>query len=867
MEGEDTLWQGVFVHLPHRQRKGREDGTSAKAPEAATTKGTNATGKPKTKTKGKGNGRRTTRGKRSAHKHDCEQNVGLSQEVDEEQQGVGSDERDTSGTVQSASSSATHPSARSFPDPFQLLVQLTGDGNGNGVPASSISAFNIANQLVTDKLNSILKETNQAVFRDITDFIAQVTSGPTSAIQRIRSPVKEVPVAVLMSGINVPDHDSLFDAFVQHVKNNASPHVALLKSRNCTGMQGLMKQLIHELFNLDKQTDDGQEQVKVGKLANFDFQMLCAWYSERYQHSPDQPPIVVVVQDFEAFPSKALSDFVTICSRYKQMLPIVLVLGVGSRAAIIHQKLSRRAMGLVNTRQFRSRASVATMHDCVLDILMAPDMRVLLGARPLNELLDMFLFHNLSTLLASKGIKLAQLTHCLKQPSAPFAILTNEEQQQLPNQSIAAVDRATSKASTNSVTASSSSATAAEVTCVSNDEDEESSAPAQKRAKGKRSKGKQSKGTAGAPDRCDRQLADKQDVNVEEIVGQAQHVRRQYQKCCAVALAMYSLGTEMTMTSMNQPLLAWLATILSHKPSQTAAWQDYARLLRVSSTETIASTIETVKSAIQLRIITLTQDTSADQLCDWSEAVSTLQSSVRKLTRLAASLAQEYETLQATKAKKRTAVTSSVASAALGTDEQTPAFAKRSALRSALSSSRTQYETDLKALKSRTLRELEQAVDSLATPLQSCAGAELVCFNGSISDEMQGTARRDMHDWLMDPPLVDSAPSSPSADGDDEGGTGPKKSALEKMPDIAILYHIYAECGKLLNLHDWLMVSYRDFRVHLIDLVSCPRKYPCQMHASIKNWGFPFIFLLSCVARSSPSNLFATMSFCVVCVF
>ena len=35
-------------------------------------------------------------------------------------------------------------------------------------------------------------------------------------------------------------------------------------------------------------------------------------------------------------------------------------------------------------------------------------------------------------------------------------------------------------------------------------------------------------------------------------------------------------------------------------------------------------------------------------------------------------------------------------------------------------------------------------------------------------------------------------------------------------PDVCLAYSLYLECGKLINLHDWLQVRYWNYRVRLL---------------------------------------------------
>lgn len=47
--------------------------------------------------------------------------------------------------------------------------------------------------------------------------------------------------------------------------------------------------------------------------------------------------LVVLFRDFEAFSPEDVSEFVSICSEYRDTLPIFLVLGIASTPDVIHK--------------------------------------------------------------------------------------------------------------------------------------------------------------------------------------------------------------------------------------------------------------------------------------------------------------------------------------------------------------------------------------------------------------------------------------------------------------------------------------------------------------------------------------------------
>ena len=88
-------------------------------------------------------------------------------------------------------------------------------------------------QVVTTKQHDI-------VFTDLLAFVSssnkQLESLHQSSLSKeeFRPPRLEIPTAVLIAGVNMPDHDVLFEQLRVMIRNDISPHVVLLKSSNCT---------------------------------------------------------------------------------------------------------------------------------------------------------------------------------------------------------------------------------------------------------------------------------------------------------------------------------------------------------------------------------------------------------------------------------------------------------------------------------------------------------------------------------------------------------------------------------------------------------------------------------------------------------
>lgn len=50
----------------------------------------------------------------------------------------------------------------------------------------------------------------------------------------INSLKKDIPAACLVTGVNMPDHSTIFDSLVESLKESVSPYISRLSPSDCT---------------------------------------------------------------------------------------------------------------------------------------------------------------------------------------------------------------------------------------------------------------------------------------------------------------------------------------------------------------------------------------------------------------------------------------------------------------------------------------------------------------------------------------------------------------------------------------------------------------------------------------------------------
>jgi len=285
---------------------------------------------------------------------------------------------------------------------------------------------------------------NSKIFSDLLEFIKRAHQGKSLNSERTIV-IREIPTAALITGVNMPDHDVIFSQLATELKNQVTPFVALLRSKDCSVMKATMKNVISQFIGYDLQDEDdpaSSEQTK--KISSFTMPMLCQWYkkmikhddskrrrsSQQSQHS-DRPPLVIILEDFEGFPPAVVQNFVTICSQYLSELPLVLVFGIATAVTTIHRVLPHAVSSVLSIERFQSQPS----HICVLEIinkvLMTAKFPFKLGARVFRFLYDNFLFHDFSLQNFARGLEFCLMEHFFESPLSVLCCASPENRKDI----------------------------------------------------------------------------------------------------------------------------------------------------------------------------------------------------------------------------------------------------------------------------------------------------------------------------------------------------------------------------------------------------------------------------------------------------
>ena len=218
-----------------------------------------------------------------------------------------------------------------------------------------------------------------------------------------------IPTAVLLTGVNMPDHNKVFAHLIAKLAA-VTAHVAVLGPG--LNIKSLIQQIVLELTD-----DDGDEKGGI-KKADASLSALDAWYTDKYPLGAEvRPPLVVILQDFEASAGAALTDLISLLKRYSG-LPIVLVFGVATTVTTLHSTLPHSATSKLTINTFGSPPASKLLDQVIEEVIISSDNPFQLSHRVFQFLVENFLFHDFAVEHFLQGYKFIVGEHFYRTPAS-----------------------------------------------------------------------------------------------------------------------------------------------------------------------------------------------------------------------------------------------------------------------------------------------------------------------------------------------------------------------------------------------------------------------------------------------------------------
>ncbi|XP_053602872.1 origin recognition complex subunit 3 [Plodia interpunctella] len=276
-------------------------------------------------------------------------------------------------------------------------------------------------KIIEDEIKNLQHRTYNTLLNDIVNYIKSFHNQETSdSLETI------IPSATLLTGVNQPDHFSQFAALIDKIREEVTPHIAMISSQDAPTVKHLVEntvwQLIHgheKLESIDEEDDDlkGTKKLKKNQCT---FKTLKQWYTSQFlgqsprkkRHgSMSSRSMVIIIPDFESFNCNVLQDFVMIASSYVPSLPLVFVFGVATSVSALHKSFPYHVSSKLLIKVFHSQASPVYMNQVLEDIFLTHTSPFHLSAKTFELLTDVFLFYDFSVTGLIQSIKYCMMDH------------------------------------------------------------------------------------------------------------------------------------------------------------------------------------------------------------------------------------------------------------------------------------------------------------------------------------------------------------------------------------------------------------------------------------------------------------------------
>nr|XP_020446768.1 origin recognition complex subunit 3 isoform X2 [Monopterus albus] len=282
-------------------------------------------------------------------------------------------------------------------------------------------------------------ELNRKILDSLLDFTRKCSSTRQHGDWTSQMRASEIPTAALLLGVNIPDHDMTFQSLSDLLQQSVTPHVASVQAKECAALKYLMKRVLERLMGTDVTMDDDDDDeeeaasIQLHKSVHCSLGTLCDWYSTTTKKSKtgtpgkkrsssvrdeqqQQPPVVIIFKDLEAFNPRVLQDFILICSRYIERLPLMFIFGIATSPSTIQHMLPHSVSSLLCIELFQSLSCTQHLATVIDKFILTHHFPFKLSSKVMQVLINIFLYHDFTVKNFIKGMQLALLEHFHSQP-------------------------------------------------------------------------------------------------------------------------------------------------------------------------------------------------------------------------------------------------------------------------------------------------------------------------------------------------------------------------------------------------------------------------------------------------------------------
>ncbi|XP_072106099.1 origin recognition complex subunit 3 isoform X2 [Mobula birostris] len=152
-------------------------------------------------------------------------------------------------------------------------------------------------QQMKEETEKLQEHLNVKIFDSLISFIKKSHTRAQTEVNdwRYRMRCSEIPTAALVLGVNVPDHELTVQGLSDLLKQSVTPHVVCLQGKECTTVKQVLQKILVTLMGGD--SNDEEEEEDVHHSVEFhqrkmicSMASLCRWYNTLTKKSTSKSP-------------------------------------------------------------------------------------------------------------------------------------------------------------------------------------------------------------------------------------------------------------------------------------------------------------------------------------------------------------------------------------------------------------------------------------------------------------------------------------------------------------------------------------------------------------------------------------------------
>ncbi|XP_065369234.1 origin recognition complex subunit 3 [Calliphora vicina] len=294
-------------------------------------------------------------------------------------------------------------------------------------------------------IDNLQKDSSVRTLEDLVDYVVQQNTGEQDACG-----MEEIlPAAALLTGINQPDHLEQFNNLGQRINEKISASICILQSRDCSNVKAAVETMVHHFVEGPHEEDEDRDHKRLRK-SQCTMKQLKHWYRNNYpstttsqQHDEESETdassvisdsatttttgerhmLVVILPDFECFSSAILQDLILILSANCCNLPFCMILGVATSITAVHNALPYHVTSKIKLRVFQTQAAPVSLNEILEKVILSPKYAFHLSGKAFKFLTHIFLYYDFSVNGFIQGFKYCLMEHYFQ--GNAYALCTN----------------------------------------------------------------------------------------------------------------------------------------------------------------------------------------------------------------------------------------------------------------------------------------------------------------------------------------------------------------------------------------------------------------------------------------------------------